>query len=162
MQIVHPLEPIFNEKSKVLLLGTMPSPISRKNDFYYAHPKNRFWPVLAAILGEALPADNESKRQMALKHGIAIWDVLHCCNIKGASDQSIKNAIPNDLSIIINHTPVQAVFTTGQKAFALYQKLCAPQTHMEAIGLPSTSPANCRCSTEQLSEAYRIILTYLK
>ena len=162
MQVVHPLAPIFNKDSKVLILGTMPSPVSREWAFYYAHPQNRFWPVLAAIFEEGLPADNEGKKQLALRHGVAIWDVLQRCEIDGASDKSIKNAVSNDLAEVLSHASIQAIFTTGQTAFKLYEKLCLPQTRITATALPSTSPANARCSTEKLLEAYRMILPYLK
>ena len=154
--VLHELPPIFNAHSRVLFLGTIPSPKSREKGFYYAHPQNRFWPILSEIFHEEIPQTTEGRRDFALSHGIALWDVLASCTIRGADDQSIKNPIPNDLSRILAHAEIQAIFTTGKKAAALYKKYCFPQTQRDAIELPSTSPANCRYYTrEQLCEIYR-------
>lgn len=95
--VLHELPPVFNEQSRVLFLGTIPSPKSREKGFYYAHPQNRFWPVLAAVFGEEIPQTTEERRAFALSHGIALWDVLASCTIRGADDQSIKDPVPNDL-----------------------------------------------------------------
>ena len=115
--ITHPLKPIFDENSAVLILGTMPSPKSRENNFYYGHPQNRFWRVLSAIFGEKLPENNKERTALLLKHRIALWDVLESCEIKGAEDSSIKNPIPNDLSLILESCHIKAIFTTGKKLF---------------------------------------------
>lgn len=160
-RVVHEFEPVWNEQSRVLILGTMPSPKSREQGFYYGHPRNRFWPVLSQILGEECPGTAEGRRGMALRHGIAVWDVLASCEIRGADDTSIRNPQPNDMGIILDHAPIQAVFTTGTKAWSLYRKYCMAETGMEPILLPSTSPANCRISTEELVRAYARILDYL-
>ena len=153
--VLHELPPVFNEQSRVLFLGTIPSPKSREKGFYYAHPQNRFWPVLAAVFGEEIPRTTEERRAFALSHGIALWDVLASCTIRGADDQSIKDPVLNDLSMILTHANIRAIFTTGKKAAALYKKYCLPQTKREAIELPSTSPANCRYYTfDRLFEAY--------
>ena len=135
--IIHNFEPIYNEHSKILMLGTMPSPKSREVGFYYGHPRNRFWKVASDVCGEAYPETREDKITFALRNGIAVWDVLAGCDIK-------------------------AIFTTGTKAFQLYKKFCYPKTGIMAIGLPSTSPANCRPSYEQLYEAYFEIRKYLE
>lgn len=157
--VLHELSPVFNAQSRVLFLGTIPSPKSREKGFYYAHPQNRFWPVLAAVFGEEVPQTTEERRNFALSHGIALWDVLASCTIRGADDQSIKDPVANDLSIILNHADIRAIFTTGKKAAALYKKYCLPQTKREAIELPSTSPANCRYYTlERLCDVYRSAL----
>lgn len=157
--VLHELSPVFNAQSRVLFLGTIPSPKSREKGFYYAHPQNRFWPVLAAVFGEEVPMTTEERRNFALLHGIALWDVLASCTIRGADDQSIKDPVANDLSIILNHADIRAIFTTGKKAAALYKKYCLPQTKREAIELPSTSPANCRYYTlERLCDVYRSAL----
>lgn len=155
--VIHTLKPIFNEDSSVLILGTMPSPKSRANNFYYGNPQNRFWRVLSAVLGEKLPESNKERTALLLKHKIALWDVLASCEIKGADDSSIKNPVPNDLSIILDACNIKAIFTTGKKAFSLYQRFCEPKTKMPAISLPSTSPANCRMSLESLIESYGLI-----
>ena len=157
--VLHELSPVFNAQSRVLFLGTIPSPKSREKGFYYAHPQNRFWPVLAAVFGEEVPQTTEERRNFALLHGIALWDVLASCTIRGADDKSIKDPVANDLSIILNHADIRAIFTTGKKAAALYKKYCLPQTKREAIELPSTSPANCRYYTlERLCDVYRSAL----
>lgn len=161
-KIVHPLAPVYDADSKILILGTMPSPKSREAGFYYSHPRNRFWPVLAALFEESLPQTNEEKRALLLRHRIAVWDVIASCEITGASDTSIRNAVPNPIEELIVKTKIKAVYTTGQKAYQLYQKHCYPKTGIEAVSLPSTSPANAAMSLEKLIEAYRVILEYLK
>ena len=157
-RIVHPIAPVYNADSKILILGTMPSPKSREAGFYYSHPRNRFWPVLAALFGEEIPGTNEEKRDLLLRHHIALWDVIASCEIAGASDTSIRNAVPNPIGELIAKTKIKAVYTTGQKAYQLYQKHCYPETGIAAVPLPSTSPANAAMSLEKLIEAYRVIL----
>lgn len=157
-QVIHQFAPVFNQESRILVLGTIPSPKSREQGFYYGHPRNRFWKVLADLFDEPLPETVEAKISLCLKHRVAIWDVLASCEIEGASDSSIKNPVPNDMSVILNQAPIEAIYTTGTKAFSLYQTYCYPKTGMAAKLLPSTSPANCRMSFEQLKEAYAILL----
>ena len=157
--VVHEITPVFNEYSRVLLLGTIPSPKSRQQGFFYGHPQNRFWRVLAALFDEPLPETIEEKRDLCLRHHLALWDVLSSCNIKGASDASITNAQPNDLSQIIKNAPIQTIITTGVKAGQLYHRLCESVTGMPCSVLPSTSPANSRVSFSELCEAYRQALT---
>lgn len=142
MEIVHPLEPIYDENSKVLILGTMPSVKSREKQFYYAHPQNRFWKTLAIVYEEELPLTNQDRKKFALEHHIALFDVLKSCDIEASSDCSIKNPVPNDLSEILENSKVEVIFTTGKMAYKLYMKLVYPKTRVEAICLPSTSPAN--------------------
>lgn len=160
--IIHSIEPVFDAESRVLILGTMPSPKSREVQFYYGHPQNRFWRVLAAVLGEEVPQSVPEKKAMLLRHRIALWDVLAECEITGASDSSIRNPVANDLSVILAHAPVQAVFTTGATAWKLYTRLQKPHTGIEAVRLPSTSPANCAVKMEALTEAYKAILPWLE
>ena len=160
--IIHSIEPVFDTESRVLILGTMPSPKSREMQFYYGHPQNRFWRVLAAVLGEEVPQSVPEKKAMLLRHRIALWDVLAECEITGASDSSIRNPVANDLSVILDHAPVQAVFTTGATAWKLYTRLQKPHTGIEAVRLPSTSPANCAVKIEALTEAYKAILPWLE
>ena len=160
--IIHSIEPVFDAESRVLILGTMPSPKSREVQFYYGHPQNRFWQVLAAVLGEELPQSVPEKKAMLLRHRIALWDVLAECEITGASDSSFRNPVANDLSVILDHAPVQAVFTTGATAWKLYTRLQKPHTGIEAVRLPSTSPANCAVKMEALTEAYKAILPWLE
>lgn len=159
--VVHPLGPVFDSSSRVLILGTMPSPASRAGAFYYLHPRNRFWTVLAALFGEPVPADNGARRSLALRHGVALWDVLAECSIEGAGDASIRDPVANDIAGLLGKTGIRAVFTTGQTAGRLYRRLCEPQTGLAATVLPSPSPANCAVSTAELIERYRAILPWL-
>ena len=161
-QVIHPLAPVFDERSRVLILGTMPSPKSRETGVYYGHPQNRFWRVMAELLDEPFPASREERLALALRRHFALWDVLASCVIRGADDGSIREPEANDLSAVLSAAPIEAIFTTGTKAAALYRKLCLPKTGMEAIALPSTSAANCRFySYEQLVKAYAAVKEYL-
>lgn len=161
-RVAHPLEPVFDEHSQVLVLGTMPSPKSRETGFYYNHPQNRFWKVMAALFDEPLPASNDEKRALALRHGIALWDVLAECSIAGAADGTIAECVPNDLGLILDQAPIKAVFCTGAKAAELYRKHCEPVTGRLCVRLPSTSPANAGTLLEQLVEAYRAIVPFAR
>ena len=159
--IVHNFQPIYNEHSRILMLGTMPSPKSREVGFYYGHPRNRFWKVVSDVCQAPLPQTPEEKTAFALEYKIAVWDVLAGCEIKGADDSSIRNPVANDLDVILKHAKIQAVFTTGTKAGQLYKKYCLPKNGISAVTLPSTSPANCRMTYEELYEAYSVIKQYL-
>ncbi|MBE6906285.1 DNA-deoxyinosine glycosylase [Marasmitruncus massiliensis] len=161
-RIVHEISPVYDTRSRVLVLGTMPSPKSREAGFFYGHPQNRFWRVMASILKSPLPRTTEEKRALMLENRIALWDVLHSCMIEGAGDASIRDAVPNDLTPILRAADIRAVFTTGTKAFALYNRYIRPNVGREAIPLPSTSPANCAQSLESLCGRYAEILTYLE
>ena len=159
--IVHSIPPTFDENSRVLVLGSIPSPKSREMQFNYGHPQNRFWRVLARIAQEPVPSTNERKRDFCLRHHIALWDVLAECDIEGASDASIRNAKANDLAIITDVANIEAVFCTGAKAHDLYRRLgCEQMCGLPAVKLPSTSPANAACSFEQLVEAYGVIFEH--
>ena len=159
-RIKHPIPPTFDERSRVLVLGSIPSPASRELGFNYGHPRNRFWQVLSELAGEPLPTTNERKRDFCLRHHIALWDVLAECDIEGASDASIRNAAPNRLTDITQAAPIEAVFCTGAKAYDLYNKLCADEVGIPAVKLPSTSPANAACKLNKLKEAYAAILEH--
>lgn len=160
--VVHPFPPLYDRCCRVLILGTMPSPKSRQEAFFYGHPQNRFWKVLAALFGTALPSTKEERAALALRHHVALWDVLKSCQIRGASDSSIANPQPQDLGPILKEAPVRAIFTTGTKAAKLYKKLTEPRTGRPAICLPSPSAANARYSLEDLCQAYSAILPYLR
>ncbi len=159
--VTHEFKPIYNEESRILMLGTMPSPKSREAGFYYGHPRNRFWRVVSDVCEEELPVTKEDKIAFALRNRIAVWDVLAGCEIRGAQDSSIRNPVPNDLNIILKNSCVQVIFTTGTKAAQLYKKYCCQDTGIEALSLPSTSPANCRMGYRELYEAYAVIREYL-
>lgn len=168
--ITHPLPPVWNEESKVLLLGTMPSPKSRQLGFFYMHPQNRFWRVLPQVFGESLIHPNkttdtqaaiEERRDFILRHKLALWDVLASCQIKGAADSSIRREIPNDFSQILSESKIRHIFFTGQTAAALWKKHCAAlyekAFNLTVHTLPSTSPANARFTLEKLIEEYQLV-----
>ncbi|WP_418350377.1 DNA-deoxyinosine glycosylase [Slackia isoflavoniconvertens] len=152
--VTHEIQPVFDSRSRVLLLGTMPSPASREQGFYYGHPQNRFWRMLAAIFDEPAPRAIEEKRDMLLRHHIALWDVLASCEIEGASDASIRDAQPNNLARIFDAADIRAVFATGTKAGELYRKLIEPTLGVPCTTLPSTSPANAKKKLADLVGAY--------
>lgn len=153
--IIHSFQPVFDEQSEILILGTLPSVKSRENQFYYGHKQNRFWKVLAKIYEEPVPESMEEKKQMLLRNHLAIWDVIASCDIKGSSDSSIKNVVPTDLRRILEGSQVKRIFANGKKAGALYQKYQQQMTGIEAIVLPSTSPANAAWSFERLYEEWK-------
>ena len=144
--IVHTIPPLYDSESRVLLLGSIPSPKSREVGFFYGHPQNRFWRVLAAVLGEEVPVSIEDKRAMCLRHHVAL------------SDTSIRNAEPNDIGRLLRESKITRIFATGGKSAQLYRKLIEPKTGVPITQLPSTSPANAAWSLERLIEAYRVIL----
>lgn len=156
--IEHDIEPVFDQRSRVLMLGTMPSPKSREKGFFYGHPQNRFWKVLAAMLDAPVPETITEKSALLLEHRIALWDVLASCEITGASDASIRDPKPNDLRLILDHAPIERIFCTGTKATQLYRKLCEPALGIPCAQLPSTSPANAAMRLPDLIEAYRAAL----
>lgn len=159
--VVHTIPPLYAADSRVLILGSIPSPKSRETAFFYGHPHNRYWRVLAQVLDEASPQSIEEKRALCMRHKIAMWDVLASCDIMGAGDSTIRNPVPNDLAALIQKTQVHTVFATGQKAAALYRKYCEQSTGLPVIALPSTSPANAAWSFERLCTAYHQITSYL-
>lgn len=156
--VVHTIPPLYDSRSRVLLLGSIPSPKSRKVGFFYGHPQNRFWRVLAAVLSEDVPQTIGDKRAMCLKHHVALWDTIARCDIAGASDTSIRNAVPNDIGKLVRESEITRIFATGGKSAELYRKLIEPTLHMPITQLPSTSPANAAWSLERLIDAYRVIL----
>ena len=156
--VVHTIPPLYDCHSRVLLLGSIPSPKSREIGFFYGHPQNRFWRVLAAVLGEEVPQTIEDNRAMCLKHHVALWDTIARCDIAGASDTSIRNAEPNDIGKLVRESEITRIFATGGKSAELYRKLIEPTLYIPITQLPSTSPANAAWSLERLIEAYRVIL----
>ena len=156
--IVHNFPPVYDSSSKILILGTFPSVKSREAEFYYAHPQNRFWKVLAKVLNAPLPESIEEKQAMLLKHHIALWDTVASCSITGSGDASIRDVVPNDIGMILRACPIRAVYTNGGKAHELYRRHIFPQTGIEDIRLPSTSPANAAWSLEKLCGEWKNIL----
>lgn len=155
--IIHPIPPLYDTQSRVLILGSFPSVKSREAQFFYGHPQNRFWKVLSIVLGVPVPQTVPEKQ--ALLHGnhIALWDVIGSCDIEGSSDSSIKNAVPNDLTEILQTADIQKIYCNGATSHKLYQKHIAPQTGQDAQKLPSTSPANAAWSLERLAGEWRRI-----
>lgn len=153
--VVHTFGPIYDKASKILILGSLPSVKSREQQFYYGHPQNRFWKVLAAVLKESVPGTIEEKKSFLLRNHVALWDVIESCDIVGSSDSSIKNVKENDMQLILENADIKVVFTNGGKAGELFLKYC--KQHIEGEGkpkfvkLPSTSPANAAWSLDKLT-----------
>ena len=161
MKVNHTFDAFFNFDSKILILGSMPSIKSRELAFYYMHPQNRFWRVLEKVFDENIGDSISDKKDFLKKHKIALWDVIESCNIRGSSDISIKDVKVNDINKIIKNSNVRVIFTTGKKAYDLYNKYCFKDTNINAIWLYSTSPANCAISFERLVDNYKIINKYI-
>lgn len=155
--IIHPIAPVFDEHSRILILGSFPSVRSREEMFFYGHPQNRFWQVLASIFACDVPATVEEKKNFLLSHHIALWDVIASCEITGSADSSIKNVIPNDLSVILDHADIRAIFVNGKIAEKYYNKYLREKVKRDAICLPSTSPANAAWRLQKLTEAWQIL-----
>lgn len=153
----HMIAPVYNNESKLLILGSFPSVKSREAQFFYGHPKNRFWRVLSAVLGCKVPETQFEKRELLLSKYIALWDVIASCDISGSADNTISNVVPNDLSRILDCASIEKIYTNGSKAHELYRKYLLPATGIAAFGLPSTSPANAKFSIERLIEEWKTI-----
>lgn len=158
MQLVHSIEPVFDERSQILILGSFPSAKSREVGFFYGHPQNRFWNVVSTLYGEELPHTIEEKRAFLLRNHIALWDVIGSCEIKGSSDASIKKVEPNDIRVILDAADIKAIYAAGKTALKYYNKYTLPAVGREAICLPSTSPANAAFSMEKLLGEWKRIL----
>lgn len=159
-RITHTFEPVFDGHSRILILGSLPSVKSREQQFYYGHPQNRFWRVLAALCHEKTPGSIQEKRAFLLRNRIALWDVIQSCDILGSSDSTIRNVTPNDMTRILDRAPIQRICLNGGKAYALFQKYCEiscrehASREIQIIKLPSTSPANAAWSLERLVEEW--------
>ena len=147
-------EPVYGPASRVLILGSWPSPESWRQGFYYGHPRNRFWPLLAQLCGAETPQTVGQKRALILQNGLALWDVLESCTVTGASDASIKDPVPVDLAALLKAAPIRAVLCNGAAAHRLYAKYMQPVSGIEAVRLPSTSPANAALSMDRLAAAW--------
>lgn len=159
--IKHPIEPVWDKNSKVLILGSFPSVKSREYGFFYGHPQNRFWRVLAEITGDTLPETVQNKKAFLLSHGIALWDVIAACDISGSADSTIRNVVPNDISPILKGADIGAIFVNGRTSAVLYSKYTEPLTGRSAIYLPSTSPANAAWTIQRLCTEWKAIISYL-
>lgn len=150
--------PIYNKESEILILGSFPSVKSREDQFYYGHPQNRFWKVIATITKSRLPVTAEEKKEMLLEHHIAVWDVIQSCSIIGSSDSSIRDVVVNDFSEVLKAAKIRKIYANGGKAYELYQKYAYGQTGREIEKLPSTSPANASYQMERLCQEWGKIL----
>lgn len=157
LMIVHPFPPLYDENSQILILGSFPSVKSREAMFFYGHPQNRFWKVASRIFGAPVPETIDEKKKFLLSNKIALWDVIASCEIKGSSDSSIKNAVPNDLSEIFKKADIKHIFVNGKTAEKYYNKYTKDTVGKAAVCLPSTSPANAAWTVERLVKAWEII-----
>jgi hypoxanthine-DNA glycosylase len=158
MRLSHTFEPVFNQDSRVLILGTFPSVKSRQTGFYYGHPMNRFWAVMAGLTGCPIPVSVPEKRDFLLQNRIALWDTVQSCDITGSGDERIKNVVPSDLSALLDQSGIEGIYANGKKAACLYKKLTEPKTGRSILALPSTSPRNAGYSLEKLIAAWSVIL----
>ncbi len=151
---IHTIRPVYDKDSKILVLGSFPSVKSRETRFFYGHPQNRFWKVIAAVTGGEVPVSVEEKKALLLRNGIALWDVIASCDIAGSSDSSIRNVTPNDFTPILREAKIKQIFTNGSTAYKLFLKYNKDKT---AIKLPSTSPANAAASLERLIDEWSVL-----
>ena len=156
--VAHGFDPVFDERSRVLVLGSFPSVRSRQVGFYYGHPQNRFWRVLERLYGQPVPPDTQGRRAFALRHGLALWDVLAACDIAGSSDASIRHAVPNDVPALLASGGIKRVFCNGQRAYVLYLRYLDAACGLPVAALPSTSAANAAWSLDRLTDAWRAIV----
>lgn len=155
--IIHPIPPLFDAECKILILGSFPSVKSREAMFFYGHPQNRYWKLIARLFDEPVPATIEEKKRLAHNHHIAMWDTIRSCTITGSSDSSIRDVVPNDLSVILDHSKVERIFCNGATSHKLYMKYIFPMTRIKAVKLPSTSPANAVFTLDRLAEEWAVI-----
>ena len=159
--IIHGFDPVYDENSRVLILGSLPSVKSREQNFYYGHPQNRFWRLIAVLRGESVPQTVTEKKELLLRSRIAVWDVIAECDIIGSSDTSIRNAVPADIRPILEAADIRCIFVNGAAAGKIYDKYQKPLTGREAVRLPSTSPANAAFGFERLLTEWSRINDYL-
>ena len=157
MPIIHPIPPAFDQNSRVLILGSFPSVKSREAQFFYGHPQNRFWRVLSALFDEPAGETPTEKTAFLLRHRLAVWDVIRSCEITGSADSSIKHAVPNDLTAILQTAQIARIFTNGKTADRLYRQYLLSATRMEEVCLPSTSPANAQWTLEKLCAVWQVV-----
>ena len=155
--IKHPIPPLYDENSKILILGSFPSVKSREQAFFYGHPQNRFWKVTSSVFDCDEPTSVEEKREFLIKYGIALWDVIASCDIEGSADSSIKNVVPNDIGVILAAADIEHIYVNGKAAEKYYDKYIKATIGREAVCLPSTSPANAAWTLERLIRAWRVI-----
>ena len=156
--IVHPFPPLYDENARILILGSLPSVRSREEMFFYGHPQNRFWPLLARLFDEPVPNGIEEKRTLVLRHHIALWDSIYSCDIVGSSDSSIRNVMPTDLRPILKAADIRQIYCNGRTSWNCYHRYQEKDLQREAVLLPSTSPANAAWTMRKLQAAWSVIL----
>ena len=154
--IIHPIPPLYDADCKILILGSFPSVKSREAMFFYGHPQNRYWKLIARLFDESAPETIEEKKHLVLSHHIAMLDTIRSCTITGSSDSSIRDVVPNDLSVILDHSKVERIFCNGATSHKLYMKYIFPMTGIKAVKLPSTSPANAAFTLDRLAEEWSV------
>ena len=155
--IQHPIPPFYDVNSKILILGSFPSVKSREQMFFYGHPQNRFWKVIAAVFDQDVPITLTEKKDFLKRNNIAMWDVIGACEIEGSADSTIKDVVPNDLSLIFDTADIRAIFVNGRTAEKYYNRYTKDVTVRQAYCLPSTSPANAAWSLEKLTDSWSVI-----
>lgn len=157
-RVEHPFLPVYDQNSRILILGSFPSVRSRETGFYYGHPQNRFWPLLARLAHEDVPADIPARKAFVLRHGIALWDSVASCELIGSSDASIRQVTPNDFRFLLASAPIEKIYCNGRRAYDLYERFGRPQTGIASILLPSTSAANAAWGLDRLTEVWQELL----
>ena len=153
--VYHNIPPVFDKHSEILILGSFPSVKSREMQFFYGHSQNRFWKVIATIYDYPVPSDIPSKKKLLLDNRIALWDVIGSCEINGSSDSSIRNAVPNDIAALVEKTGISRIFANGATSYNMYNRFCRDSVGIDAIKLPSTSPANAAYSLDRLVSEWK-------
>ena len=156
--IIHPLKPLYRADSKLLILGSFPSVKTREYGFFYGHPFNRFWPLMAALFQEEISTKIEDRRAFLLRHKIAVYDSIYQCDIVGSSDASIQNVVPTNLRPIFETAEIRQVFCNGQTSYYYYQKYHAESCGIQGVKLPSTSPANARYRLDDLVKEWQSVV----
>lgn len=160
-KVEHTIPPVYNKDSRILILGSFPSVKSREGGFFYHHPQNRFWRVLSQVFDVPLPVTKDEKKNMLLQLRLALWDVVQSCEIEGSSDSSIRNVIPNDITVILKTADISRIVCNGNTSYRLYMKYIYPDTAIEPLKMPSTSPANAGFSLDKLVKAWSEIIQYI-
>lgn len=161
-QIIHPFPLFVREDARILILGSFPSVKSREQKFFYGHPQNRFWKVMAGVCGCPVPGTIDEKKAFLAQNHIALWDTIHSCTITGSSDSSIRDVVPNDLTPILDKADIREIYCNGGTSYRLYEKYLRQQTGREAVKMPSTSPANAAWSVDRLMQAWSVIAEKLQ
>lgn len=156
-KVIHPIPPVYGKDSRILILGSFPSVKSRETGFFYGHPQNRFWRVLAGVLSDELPQTIQEKKAFLLNHNIAVWDVIKTCTIVGSSDSSIRDVFPNDIRPILETADIRQIYVNGRTAEKLYKSYIEPVAGRPAVVLPSTSAANAAWNLDRLMKAWSVI-----